>query len=491
MGKPADWFDHVTDRAGHDLRYAIDATKLRDELGWAPRYTDLRAGLDADHRVVPDNRDGGRRPRTAVEARYAEARAVTTPAGWSPAPAGSSAAHVARAAAPATSGRARARRARHHRPGRGRGGARASARRTSSSTPPPTPRSTRPRPTRRERSRSTRTAPATAGRGAGRGTAAGWCTSRPTTCSTATPTRPTSRRPDRPAHRLRPHEARRRAGRAGALPDGRYVVRTAWVYGGPAPNFVKTMVRLEQRARHGRRRRRPARLADVVGDLAAALVELGRVARPPASALHQRRARDVVRPRPRGVPAVGADPARVRPADTARVPPTRAAAGLVGALHGVVDRAGGRAPRDWRAARAGLRARARQEPSARALKWRFRLYDRPVRRVGYIALAALAVVDVAAAVDVIANSHAPSHSARPVDAVTPCRTVPTPIHNGDNAPAARYDVAASPSTFGYDDDWYVARSGSRSSRSLVMTGRPATGRDHQGKRFSHTSARAG
>jgi dTDP-glucose 4,6-dehydratase len=27
---------YVTDRAGHDLRYAIDSTKLKDELGWEP-----------------------------------------------------------------------------------------------------------------------------------------------------------------------------------------------------------------------------------------------------------------------------------------------------------------------------------------------------------------------------------------------------------------------------------------------------------------------
>ena len=27
---------YVDDRAGHDLRYAIDSTKLKDELGWEP-----------------------------------------------------------------------------------------------------------------------------------------------------------------------------------------------------------------------------------------------------------------------------------------------------------------------------------------------------------------------------------------------------------------------------------------------------------------------
>lgn len=45
MGRGPDEFDHVPDRAGHDLRYAIDSSTLRDELGWAPQHTDLTEGL--------------------------------------------------------------------------------------------------------------------------------------------------------------------------------------------------------------------------------------------------------------------------------------------------------------------------------------------------------------------------------------------------------------------------------------------------------------
>jgi len=29
----------VTDRPGHDLRYAIDSTKIQKELGWTPKET--------------------------------------------------------------------------------------------------------------------------------------------------------------------------------------------------------------------------------------------------------------------------------------------------------------------------------------------------------------------------------------------------------------------------------------------------------------------
>jgi dTDP-glucose 4,6-dehydratase len=55
MGKDPNDFDHVTDRAGHDLRYAIDASKLRDELGWKPQYTDFRDGLAATVAWYRDN----------------------------------------------------------------------------------------------------------------------------------------------------------------------------------------------------------------------------------------------------------------------------------------------------------------------------------------------------------------------------------------------------------------------------------------------------
>lgn len=102
-----------------------------------------------------------------------------------------------------------------------------------------------------------------------------------------------------------------------ALPDRSHVVRTAWIYGGPGPNFVDTMLRLE----------RERDTVDVVndqigcptwvGDLAAGLVELGR-SDVPAGTLHFVNtgqaswfdlAREVFR-------LAGADPQRVRPTDS-------------------------------------------------------------------------------------------------------------------------------------------------------------------------------
>ena len=37
LGKPESLISYVTDRKGHDYRYAIDPTKLKEEFGWAPK----------------------------------------------------------------------------------------------------------------------------------------------------------------------------------------------------------------------------------------------------------------------------------------------------------------------------------------------------------------------------------------------------------------------------------------------------------------------
>lgn len=45
FGLPRDAFDKVADRPRHDRRYAVDASKLMQTLGWRPTHTDLEAGL--------------------------------------------------------------------------------------------------------------------------------------------------------------------------------------------------------------------------------------------------------------------------------------------------------------------------------------------------------------------------------------------------------------------------------------------------------------
>ncbi len=70
MGKPADWFDHVPDRPGHDMRYAIDSGKLRAETGWSPRYQDLRAGLTQTIQWYTDHADWWGAAKAATERTY-------------------------------------------------------------------------------------------------------------------------------------------------------------------------------------------------------------------------------------------------------------------------------------------------------------------------------------------------------------------------------------------------------------------------------------
>ena len=71
MGKPEDWFEFVSDRPGHDVRYAIDPSKLTGDLGWGPRYRDLEAGLEATVAWYSDNRDWWEAAKRPTEQKYA------------------------------------------------------------------------------------------------------------------------------------------------------------------------------------------------------------------------------------------------------------------------------------------------------------------------------------------------------------------------------------------------------------------------------------
>ena len=70
LGRGADEYDHVIDRPGHDLRYAIDSTKLRTELGWAPQFADFEAGIAATIDWYRDNEAWWAPQKDATEARY-------------------------------------------------------------------------------------------------------------------------------------------------------------------------------------------------------------------------------------------------------------------------------------------------------------------------------------------------------------------------------------------------------------------------------------
>jgi dTDP-glucose 4,6-dehydratase len=71
FGRDEDDIEWVTDRAGHDRRYAIESGKLRSELGWAPRFEDFESGLADTIDWYRSHEDWWRPAKAATEAAYA------------------------------------------------------------------------------------------------------------------------------------------------------------------------------------------------------------------------------------------------------------------------------------------------------------------------------------------------------------------------------------------------------------------------------------
>ena len=70
MERDDDDYDHVVDRAGHDLRYAIDPSALHDELGWKPTHTDFLAALQSTVDWYRENGDWWKPLKDTVESEY-------------------------------------------------------------------------------------------------------------------------------------------------------------------------------------------------------------------------------------------------------------------------------------------------------------------------------------------------------------------------------------------------------------------------------------
>lgn len=74
MGKDAHEYEHVADRPGHDLRYAIDSTKLQTELGWRPKFTNFEHGLQETIEWYTNNQEWWKPQKEETEQKYAAQR---------------------------------------------------------------------------------------------------------------------------------------------------------------------------------------------------------------------------------------------------------------------------------------------------------------------------------------------------------------------------------------------------------------------------------
>jgi dTDP-glucose 4,6-dehydratase len=72
LGKPHSLIKFVTDRLGHDRRYAIDPTKIETELGWKPLET-WESGLEKTIRWYQENQQWVERIRSGAYREYYQA----------------------------------------------------------------------------------------------------------------------------------------------------------------------------------------------------------------------------------------------------------------------------------------------------------------------------------------------------------------------------------------------------------------------------------
>ena len=73
LGKPASLIRHVADRPAHDLRYALDSTKIERALGWRPTIA-FEEGLRQTVRWYRDHADWLAHLRSGAYLRYDQPR---------------------------------------------------------------------------------------------------------------------------------------------------------------------------------------------------------------------------------------------------------------------------------------------------------------------------------------------------------------------------------------------------------------------------------
>ena len=72
MGHDKNDYEHVNDRPGHDQRYAIDSSRLQNELGWEPKFTDIKSGLKDTIEWYKSNQAWWQAEKDKTEANYAK-----------------------------------------------------------------------------------------------------------------------------------------------------------------------------------------------------------------------------------------------------------------------------------------------------------------------------------------------------------------------------------------------------------------------------------